>query len=328
MEKINFKNVIKELLKALRGRRSQEALNRSFGFSFNQIYRWERGITKISWPEFIQFCELCHIPLQKKIIEIFKGPHALFAEENKDPLLSQNVIHALMGNMVIDKFSKRYQLPRKSVSKWLSGQADPSLEQMFFLFHYHSGQLIKLIDALIGTGHIPSLQDVIVKHKIREEITYKYPEVSLILNTIHTKQFQAKTECLEGHFAKKFGLTLAEEKEILSGLLRSDTIHRYGASYRMNKYDLFRTNANVEQMSRRYIRYFTLINQAIEKGELRAPQNFFSHMVFPSNLKQIQKIKKLMIDANIDLELRIADEKDLGNFDKLMIMTMALCQLD
>lgn len=328
MEIINFKNVIKELLKALRGRRSQEALNRSFGFSFNQVSRWERGVTKIDWPEFVHFCELCHIPLRKKMLEIFKAPLALFVEENQDPLISQNVVHALMGNLAIDKFSKRYQLPRKSVSKWLSGQAHPSLEQIFFMLHYHSGQLIKLLDCLAGAENIPSLQGVIAKLKIREEITYRYPEVSLILNTIHTKTFKAKTECPEGYFAKKFGLTSAEEKEILGGLLRSDTIHRFGSSFRMNKYDIFRINANADQMSRRYIRYFTLINQVLEKGELRAPYNFFSHLVFPSNLKQVQKLKKTLLDATSDIGMQISDEQDLENFDKLMIMTMALCALD
>lgn len=230
--------------------------------------------------------------------------------------------------MAIDKFSKRYQLPRKSISKWLSEQAHPTLEQMFFILHYHAGQFIKLIDGLTGAENIPSLQGVITKLKIREEITYKYPEVSLILNTIHTTKFKAKKECLEGYFAKQFGLTLAEEKEILQGLVRSDTIHRVGSTFRMNKYDIFRINANIEQMSRRYVRYFSLINQVLEKGELQAPQNFFSHLVFTSNLKQVQKLKKILIDATSDFGLQISDEQDQDNFDRLMIMTIALCSLD
>jgi len=328
MDKTFLKDVIREFLKAIRGKHSQETLNKKFGFSFNQIYKWEKGATKISWPELVILCQFCHIPLTAKMETLFIGLIDMKSDKKEDSIESRNLIKFLMGNMTIDKFSKKYGLPRNSVSKWLSGQAHPTLEQMLFLFHYHAGQLIKFLDSTVGAKNIPSLKDIITKLQIRESITYKYPEVSLILNTMHTKAFKAKKEVSEGYFAKKFGLTIPEVNEIFNALLESDTIQAYNASYRMNKYDVFKINANVEQMSKRYIRYFQLIAKNLDRGELKAPQNFFSHIVFPSNLKQAQELKKVLKKMSNDFFLQISDETDIEDFDKLMIMTIALCQVD
>jgi|GEM_PF-3467194 len=321
-DQLNFKALIKELLKRLRGERSQEVLNRKFGFTFNQIYRWESGVTKMSWNEFTQFCHYLDIPLEKITTSLITG----LPEEA--PISSPNLIRQLLGNMGIEKFATRYKLSRKAVSKWLSGDSTPNLEQVLFLFHNHAGQLVKWLDKLVGSEHLPSMKQTILRLRIREAVTYKYPEVSLILNYLQTKPFLTQTHYRPGALAKKFGLTVEQEEEIMQGLLQSGTIVPHKESFRVGRYDVFRINATPEQMALRYTRYLQLFQEALKRGELKSPPNYFYHMVFPGNQKQLTQLKNFLRHQTAEFSMQIADEADIENFDKVMVYVVSLVQVD
>jgi hypothetical protein len=55
---MDFQKLQKEILVALRKGLSQGQVNQRFGYSFNQVYRWEAGITQMSWADFVKFCEV------------------------------------------------------------------------------------------------------------------------------------------------------------------------------------------------------------------------------------------------------------------------------
>ena len=66
-----FKKISIDLLKLIRGKRSQQQMNDRLGHSFNQSYRWEKGITKISWPGFVEYCSAAGKPLLPTLAPIF-----------------------------------------------------------------------------------------------------------------------------------------------------------------------------------------------------------------------------------------------------------------
>src|SRR4051812_46163024 len=70
-------NIDREIVKALRGRRSQATLSRMLGYTFNQIYLWETGRRKIHWSDFSALCKVLNRPLDELIVQFFQTQRRL-----------------------------------------------------------------------------------------------------------------------------------------------------------------------------------------------------------------------------------------------------------
>ena len=67
---MNFNLLREQLLKAVRGPISQADISQKLGFSFNQVYRWEKGITKITWCQFAKLAKACNIDIDHALKQL------------------------------------------------------------------------------------------------------------------------------------------------------------------------------------------------------------------------------------------------------------------
>jgi transcriptional regulator with XRE-family HTH domain len=294
MEMTQIRELISELLKLMRGENTQQELNQQFGFNFNQIYRWESNVTKISWQEFVKLCQYCKKDLNRALTHISKNVLAA------NPLDLAKFFEGLMGNMTLIEFSEKINVPRKSLSKWIKGESEPPLEDMFAIFHHSIGGLFPFCQELVDAGNLNSIKIEYQKYKIREHITLKYPVVSLILNYMHSSDYKGIKQVEKEHFRIIFSLG-EEESEIFDALEASGVIHRVEGKFEMRSYDIFRVTGKDEDVEKRYMYFFMLLANSLKKYGIRDEKNLFTHMVYSTNKETKDKIHAVIRKAQSDI---------------------------
>lgn len=102
-----------ELLKGLRGKRTQGAVSRRLGYEFNQVYRWESGKKRIKWNEFVNLSSACRRDLAKALAKSI----LYFGDIRRADLILMHLI----GNKQASQVIKTLGLSRFSFQNWKSG---------------------------------------------------------------------------------------------------------------------------------------------------------------------------------------------------------------
>jgi len=62
---INFDQLAVEIMRDLRGSKSQQQINNFFGFDYNKVAKWENNELSISWLDFLKYTSLAKKDVQQ-----------------------------------------------------------------------------------------------------------------------------------------------------------------------------------------------------------------------------------------------------------------------
>lgn len=294
MDKNQIKELVSELLKLIRGENTQQEVNKHLGYNFNQMYRWESNVTKISWHEFVNLCNFCQCNIKLALKHISKNVLS------QNPLDLERFFEGLIGNMTILDFSKKIKIPRKSLNKWIKGESEPPLEDMLGIFHHQIGGLLPFCQELVDASRLNSIKIEYERYKIREQITLKYPVVSLILNYMHSINYKELKQLSPDHFRIIFSLG-DEELEIFQALEASGVIEKRNSKYEMKSYDVFRVTGKDEDVERRYLYFLMLLGNSIRQKGILDERNLFTHMVYSTNKETKDKVHSVIRKAQSEI---------------------------
>jgi transcriptional regulator with XRE-family HTH domain len=157
LEPLGYEALAIELVRALRGRRSQRAFSRRLGYSSNVAQRWESGEC---WPTAARFFDGCR-SLRVSLTQVYEHLHqrsptwnALSAEDAVAAFLSE-----LRGKTPLIEIAEACGTNRYSVARWLKGQAQPMLPTFLQLVDVMSGRMPDLIASMVDPTKLPTLAD-------------------------------------------------------------------------------------------------------------------------------------------------------------------------
>jgi transcriptional regulator with XRE-family HTH domain len=205
---MDYSSLQKDILQHLRGGRSQDKVSKRLGFGFNQIYRWESGVTQLRWIDFVNLCEVYKAKLPASIKECF----GYFEDLRDSAKLTRHFIAKNPQSLIASQLG----VSRSNVSRWLKGSLVPSLPQMLALMDFASADIFRFIEMLTGTQELPSVQQELKLERKQSEIYYHFPWVSAVLSAIGMDEYQNNPS--DEFLAKKSKLPLKVVKKTLAGL--------------------------------------------------------------------------------------------------------------
>ncbi|MGE0786010.1 MAG: DUF4423 domain-containing protein [Sandaracinaceae bacterium] len=176
-----------ELIRALRGGRSQPALSRRLGYASNVLYTWESGRR---WPTGSQAFRLIaktgHDP---------RAPWSRFAIElgDADPTTREGLVELLTrvrGTTRVATVAERCGVSRFAASRWLRGQAEPRLPELLTLIEALTLRLADFIAALVDPAELPTLRDHWRAIGIRRQVAFTHPWSQAILRALETTEYR------------------------------------------------------------------------------------------------------------------------------------------
>ncbi len=229
---IDYQKVSRELVRALRGDRSQTALSRRLGYRTNAVYTWEAGR---SWPTAAQTLVLAN----RTGVDVDKAVRGYFVEapawyENVSVATRAGVAQLLAherGSTPIVRLAERSGFSRFAVSRWLTGRAEPRLPEFLALLDAATQRSIDFIATLVDPAELPAAAEYWSEIGVRRRIAHEQPWAVGVLRVLELRSYLALPAHRPGWIAQRLSIGVDEEARCIAALERGGLIAWTGSHY-------------------------------------------------------------------------------------------------
>jgi len=212
LNQLDFTTLTREIVKGLRGDRTQREINDKLGVTFNQMAKWESGEKRLLWKEFLQLCHILGIDMRP----VFIAPFRYFGDVEE----GGEVILYLSGHKKVADIAREMNISRDKVSRWLNRKQDPEFEDMLCAIRtFIPGLLINFIEFFISLKQVPTLVQEYKGELDFKEYLMKNPVAMVVARYLQMEDYNSQGGHKDGSIAKNIGITIEKEREILTRLL-------------------------------------------------------------------------------------------------------------
>lgn len=297
----NYAPLRRELLRSIRGQKSQNFINRKLNFHYNQVYRWESGYTSISWTNFLKFASACKVDVDLALKKII-----LYS--NKSDRYDLLVRH-LVGDTSIKTISKLLGKSRFTVGRWLNKQSEPSLDDILSLIHLQALVLGEFLEAMVPLDQLSTLGPDLKLPLIQKKLFYSDPRIAAVIRCFELKDYLALRVHKEGFIANKLGISIASEIELLKKLTNTKVIRKTNGKYivqlvRIDTRGDFIGNTNIKKYwTQAAYNYLQQLNEP-------STEAIFGYHVFSASAQVCAEIKKEMLDFQARIKALIGTDRE------------------
>ena len=287
---MDYEQLAKEFLRALRGKRSQVAWSRRLGYRSNVAYTWEKGRRWPTAAEAMRAADRNGVDLSQAFLQFFgSAPPDWLGKYN---LTTSKAVAALLdemrGNTTIVELSKRTGASRYAISRWLTGQTEPRLPDFFRLFEASSTRLLDLVCVLVDPADVPAVSEQIHLQEMRRNGAYRLPWTQAIIRTLELESYLALPAHRPGWIAHQIGIDMQQEAACFAFLQETDQVEWNGTHY------VARTVAvdtrGRPEIGRRLKAHWT--EEGARRIKAGAPGQF-SYVVFSVSEEDFERIREL-----------------------------------
>lgn len=218
----DYERLASELIRALRGPRSQVAFSRRLGRASNVAYAWEAGRSFPSAAEMLRAAALrghdLALVFERFCAERAQGllaePPASFA----DPAFVAALLRAFKGTMTVSELARRMGAKRSQVSRWLSGESEPRLPDFLHALDAMGHAAATFCELFVPLRSLPSLD---AQRARREAVRafLEHPAVYAVIIALGLEPYKRLPRHEPGWIAARLGIHRVSE-ELAITLLR------------------------------------------------------------------------------------------------------------
>jgi len=312
--------VSSELVRALRGDRSQTALSRRLGYSSNVLYTWESGRR---WPSASQLFRLIE-RTGRAPADAWTG----FAVELDGVDLTTRegvaeLLAALRGGARVTDVAQRCGVSRFAASRWLRGQAEPRLPELLLLIEALTLRLADFLAALVDPEALPSARDHWRELGVRRRVAFTHPWSQAVLRELETERYRRSRgrQSHAGWLSRRLGIE-EERAEAALGALRDAGLIRYaGGRWVTEPIAVDTSTASIEARRNLKAHWASVGRERL----LRDADGQFSWSVFAVSETDYERIRALHVKYMQSLR-QIIDESDPS--EVVAVVNVQLFRLD
>jgi hypothetical protein len=226
----DYERVARELMRALRGRRSQPAMSRRLGFRTNVAYAWEAGRSYPTASGFLRAVQRCGADV-RAALEAFYRASPTWLREAHDVTGPQAVAALLTdlnaGRPVVD-LAAAIGKSRFATARFLHGDTEPRLPDFLRLVQGTTLRLIDFLAAFVDPTSMPSVAGAAHRLEASRRIAYEEPFTHAVLRALELEAYRALPSHADGFIADRLGITRGEEQRYLALLRDSGQIEQRG----------------------------------------------------------------------------------------------------
>lgn len=310
-----------ELLKALRGKRSQSAFSRWLGYSSNVQYLWESGRAYPRAARFFDIAARTGRPAAGALQQLYpRLPPGLARIDLARREGVAALLGDLKGNRSVLELARATGLSRFSLGRWLAGAAEPRLPDFLRLIDAMSLRLLDFISGLVDPAGLPSAAHGWRRLEAARRAAYDSPWSHAVLRALELTAYRKLPEHVPGWIAARVGLSLEQEEQSLKLLRETGQIRRRRGRFEVLETGLVDTRPNPEAARR--LREFWAA-QAAERVKAQ-PSAAFAYNLFSVSNADLERIRALHRAYFRELRAIVAQSEPA---ETLALVTMSLLEL-
>jgi hypothetical protein len=188
---LDFDRASRQLLRALRGARSQTVFSRRLGFRSNVAAKWEAGQRMPTAAEALQYSTLLgmDVPAMLQRFQPNVDVSAVFSHGRYE---LHHWLSALRGAQRLAEVATKAALSRYSVGRFLTGQSEPRLPQFLALLEALTGRVDELVDSWVGIDKVAVLQPRFVRVQAARRAMTQSPLCLAVMCLLDTTQLRER----------------------------------------------------------------------------------------------------------------------------------------
>ncbi|MDH5674510.1 MAG: helix-turn-helix domain-containing protein [Myxococcales bacterium] len=281
-----------ELLRALRGRRSQTAFSKFLGYRSNVAQRWESGHALPTAPRFLDLCSTLRLDVNGCFEHFYGRAPGWLADAGCRERQVAAFLNDLRGKVPVNELARRLNKNRFSVARWLGGQGQPRLDEFFELIEVSSGRLPDFIAGLVDPATLPSLASKWSQLERARAVAYEIPWSHAVLRALELPEVAAGGGATESWLMERLGISGQVLDETLSALQHSGQIEQRGERYQAARMGDVDTGADPVR-ARRLKAHWAGV--ALERLQLGGP-GLFGYSLFTVAREDLQRIRDLQLE--------------------------------
>lgn len=291
----------RELLRALRGPRSQIAFARRLGYRGNPICDWESGRSAPTAEEAIRAARVAGLDVD--------GAFRRFATPEVPPPAATDTaglaawLTALRGTTPIAELAQRLGRTRFVISRWLAGTTRPRLPEFLALVQALTGRVSEWVAGLVPIEQVPSLLREHRRRDAARRLAAEVPWSQATVRLLETTDYAALRAHRPGWLAERLGVDAATEAQTLTALEQAGVIrwdgHRYATAAPLS----------VDARGRPELVLAVKGHWAeVARQRLRAPRpgDLFSYNVISLSRADLERVRQLHLAYYRDLRALVA----------------------
>lgn len=302
---MDYELLARQLLRELRGARSQTAFSRRLGYSSNVAYAWESGRRFPTAAELLGAASRLGIDV-RGAVEPFLQRHLSDALRRLDPGSAEftaELLRELRGTASIHSLAARAGIGRSSLSRILAGIAQPRVPLFLRLVDAATRRVLDLLSGLVNVGNLPAAGTEWLRVQALRRLAHENPLSEAVPRFLELDAYAAQTRHVPGWIASKLGITLEEEQRTLTDLAAVGVVTWNGVRYELDRDRSVDTSRSAPPAQRAVRAYWTeQARQRISEGG----QGGFAYLVFSTDDATLAAIEELRLRFFRELRALIA----------------------
>ena len=221
--------IARQVLRALRGRRSQVAFSRRLRYRSNVAADWEQGRRFPTAGELLRACRVVGVDIEAAAVA-FHAPAAPALGDGDDAGVAA-WLDALRGQATTSEVAARSGLSRHALGRWFAGKTRPRLPDFLALVDALTGRVQDLVAALVPIEAVPALAERVARAEASREVGRREPWALPVLLALETAAYAALPAHDDGWLAALLGLSAERVAACLARLEGAGVIARSGPRY-------------------------------------------------------------------------------------------------
>lgn len=219
----------KQLLRALRGRRSQLAFSRRHHYRSNVACDWEAGRRFPTAARTLEICAASRIDVLAAFMAF--QPAVALTRDAAGQFQLHTWLDALRGTTSVAELAARSGFSRYAWSRWLAGRAEPRLPDFLALVQTISGRVSDLVNQLVPIEQVRELFRDHHRRSAARRLAFDLPWTEAVLRVVETEGYRKLSRHHAGYIAARLGISLELEEQALSGLEAAGILQRRRGRY-------------------------------------------------------------------------------------------------
>jgi transcriptional regulator with XRE-family HTH domain len=313
-----------ELLRALRGERSQAALARRLGYRANVAHTWERGTRFPGAQVLFRLGTLNGV--DPGAVTRFCGP-AASAGLGKGRWSAKDtaaLLKVLVGEAPLVEVARSVGVDPTTVGRWLRGATEPRVPELLALVDSFTHRLVEFVGLFVAPDQVEALRELSRDLAAQRRMAYELPWSHAVLRALELDGYRRQPTHVPGFVARAIGIDLETERVLLDELRAARLIRRQRGKWVVGR--VLTVDTRAEPIRERRLK--THWAEVALERQRRAPQPseaFHSYNLAAVSREDLAKLRELHLEY-FERVRRIIAESRLA--ERVVLLRQELIPLD
>ncbi len=286
---MNHEALASELIRALRGTRSQGVVNRRLGRSSNVAHAWERGTRSPSATDFFKLARASKVDVPRVLSEFAGAP--VFVRSSFDARATAAWLDALAHGRSHAELARCVKRDRNTVARWLRGASEPKLPDLLRFVDATTQRMLDFVAAFVDPSALPSLGPTWQDFERQRRIAYDLPWAHAVLRALELDAYRRLPAHQPGFIAERIGISPELEADCLKALSDAGQIRRRAGKWALTRVMAVDTRDDPEGNLRLKRHWARVGAERLERAAL-PPSSQYSYNLFAISDEGLEQIRQ------------------------------------